>query len=305
MATIHTVARSCRASTSRVVLPARHILPALQSRSLSAIPQQHFSNVPFFVPPFGLGSIKNSSEYPGVRGQGRHSPGGGKGIDPEEEVDDREWELRVARGMLHLRETLPQFFNHDMTSADMLPPDIFSRHVVLKLPAPLPLKVSSLSAYSVAFSLTRSGMQALHTNLRSEMERMTFSPTPSDAAKDNPKASLILSQKKFPAHRQKQIRVLVSVWGTLRLPPHHETKWHTSSLYTFSPVSGLIESHEVETIRPLPGEGVGEWLMSHLLGWTSRQGGHEGAVPCPRTAVLPQDPRLVRFKKEQRGEGDV
>jgi hypothetical protein len=69
-----------------------------------------------------------------------------------------------------------------------------------------------------------------------------------------------------------------------------EATWHTSSLYSFSPYTGLIASHEVETIRPLPGEGVAEWLMSRLLGWTSRHGQAHGQgqahpypypYPCP------------------------
>ncbi|WVQ74523.1 hypothetical protein IAR50_004124 [Cryptococcus sp. DSM 104548] len=232
------------------------------------------------------------------KGKGRAFPnGGGRGVDPEEEVDDREWDIRVARAMMHLQETLPQFFNPQMTASDMLLPEIYSQHMVLKLPAPLPLKISSLTGYSMAFSLTRNGMQALHTDLRSDLERMTFSPAPRDLAKDDKRAALVMAQKGVPSHRQKQIRVLLSVYGTLRLPPHSEARWHTSSLYTFSPTSGLIISHEVETIRPLPGEGVAEWLMSRLLGWTNRNGASEGAIPCPRTVALPPDSSIARLKR--------
>lgn len=96
---------------------------------------------------------------------------------------------------------------------------------------------------------------------------------------------------KSPPHRQKQIRVLLNITGIPRLPPHHEASWHTSSLYTFSPYSGLIAAHEVETIRPLPGEGVADWLMKSLLGWTGRVGDHEGAIPCPRAVKVDIDPR--------------
>ncbi|ODN76787.1 hypothetical protein L202_05388 [Cryptococcus amylolentus CBS 6039] len=245
------------------------------------------------------------STYPGYsKGKGRAFPsGGGKGVDPEEEVDDREWDIRVARAMMHLQETLPQFFNPEMTASNMLPPEVYSQHMVLKLPAPLPLKISSLTGYSMAFSLTRNGMQALHTDLRSDLERMTFSPAPRDLAKDDKRAALLMAQKGVPSHRLKQIRVLLSVYGTLRLPPHSEARWHTSSLYTFSPTSGLIVSHEVETIRPLPGEGVAEWLMSRLLGWTNRNGVAEGAIPCPRTVALPPDSSIARLKNgREKGE---
>ena len=43
--------------------------------------------------------------------------------------------------MIHLRETLPHLFDPQLAAADLFPADIYSRNVVLKLPAPLPLKV--------------------------------------------------------------------------------------------------------------------------------------------------------------------
>ncbi|AUB27888.1 hypothetical protein CKF44_07594 [Cryptococcus neoformans] len=291
------ISRSSLSSSPRVSL--RLLRVAGQSRPLSLIPSSPPSSVPFFVPHFGPASTHGVYPSPNGKGKDRELFGGGRGFDPEEEVDDREWDMRVARAMIHLQETLPHFFNAEMTAATMLPPDIYSQNMVLKLPAPLPLKISSLSGYSMAFSLTRNGMQALHTDLRSEMERMTFSPSPRDMRQESKRAAVLLAKKEIPSHRMKQIRVLVSVYGTLRLPPHKEAKWHTSSLYTFSPTSGLIVSHEVETIRPLPGEGVAEWMMSRLLGWTSKNAGHEGAIPCPRTVALPPEHRVARFRGER------
>ncbi|WVO13242.1 hypothetical protein L204_100855 [Cryptococcus depauperatus] len=296
MAGLPLISRSCRASSSRFTLVSRS-----EARSLSFFPSQMPSSVPFYVPQFGLRLRHGSYMGYGEKGKRREPPDGGRGIDPEENVDDREWDMRVARAVLHLQETLPHFFNSEMTTGIMLPPDIYSPNMVLKLPAPLPLKISSLPGYSMAFSLTRSGMQALHINLRSDLERMTFSPSPSDLAKEDKKAALLIAKQKVPTHRLKQIRVLVSVYGKLRLPPHTETKWHTSSLYTFHPASGLILSHVVETIRPLPGEGVAQWLMSRLLGWSSTHNG-EGAIPCPRAVTLPPETRVARFEKRENKE---
>lgn len=123
--------------------------------------------------------------------------GKGKAPDPkksnEEEVEDAEWEMRVGKspllpkglsrqradrcvgaGMLHLRETLPLLLHSGHSSSDLFPPEIFSSNVVLKLPAPLPIRVSiicrgvvcvliiqisSLPAYSMLFSIARNGMQ--------------------------------------------------------------------------------------------------------------------------------------------------
>ena len=59
------------------------------------------------------------------------------------------------------------------------------------------------------------------------------------------------------------------------------TSWQTSSLYTFSPISGLIIHHQVETIRPLPGESVGAWLNERLWGWNVRAGQSEGYQTAP------------------------
>ena len=44
--------------------------------------------------------------------------------------------------MIHLRETLPHLFDPQLSAAELFPPDIYSRNVVLKLPAPFPIKVS-------------------------------------------------------------------------------------------------------------------------------------------------------------------
>jgi hypothetical protein len=139
---------------------------------------------------------------------------------------------------------------------------------------------------------------------------MTFSPSPTAASA--PAAAFFT--RRTPAYRHKQIRVLVKVSGSLRLPPHNvsrawmhstnlqEATWHTSSLYTFSPHSGLIAAHEVEAIRPLPGEGVADWLMSRLLGWTGRHGQMEGGggggspVPVPVRSEAVGQGRGVRNK---------
>ena len=51
---------------------------------------------------------------------------------------------------------------------------------------------------------------------------MTVTPSPGDLA---PRPDLTPLMAKAPIHRQKQIRVSVSVHGTLRLPPHHVSGW--------------------------------------------------------------------------------
>lgn len=150
-----------RLSLSTSTCSRRSLRVAGQSRSLSLIPSSSSSSVPFFVPHFGSASKTGVYPAPGGKGKDRELFRGGRGFDPEEEVDDREWDMRVgkfthaqaasalmlaflARAMIHLQETLPHFFNAEMTAATMLPPDIYSQNMVLKLPAPLPLKVCTV-----------------------------------------------------------------------------------------------------------------------------------------------------------------
>lgn len=72
-----------------------------------------------------------------------------------------------------------------------------------------------------------------------------------------------------------------------------EAVWKTCSLYTLCPRTGKIMSHEVESIRPLPGEGVTEWLKTRLLGWTNHA---KEEVPCPRAVPVPPESELARLK---------
>jgi len=60
--------------------------------------------------------------------------------------------------MLHLREALPLLFT-DTPAKELFPDDIYSKNVVLRLPHPFPIKISSLHGYSVAFNIARNGMQ--------------------------------------------------------------------------------------------------------------------------------------------------
>lgn len=118
------------------------------TRSISTIPPRRLSllahrSSSFFTPP--------PPPRPGASGE-----------DPEDleaEVNDREWEMRVARGMMHLRETLPLLFDPGVSSRDLFPKDVYSRNVNLKLPHPLGLRLPGLHAYGLAFTIARNGLQ--------------------------------------------------------------------------------------------------------------------------------------------------
>lgn len=86
------ICRPCVASSSRVSLTSN----VTAVRRFSAIPPERSEPAPFFHPPFGaLGSTK-PPEVPYFGGNGAEKePLGPKGPG-EEEVDDREWEIRVG-----------------------------------------------------------------------------------------------------------------------------------------------------------------------------------------------------------------
>lgn len=70
---------------------------------------------------------------------------------PRRHVRSRERScLRPARAMLHLRNTLPRFFDADQSTSTLFPADIFSPHMSLKLHHPVPLKVIFGSAWLIA-----------------------------------------------------------------------------------------------------------------------------------------------------------
>lgn len=91
----------------------------------------------------------------------------------------------------------------------------------------------------MAFSIARNGMQgmsdlavrrlvqdsqlryniALHADMRTNLDRMTFPPT--IPISSSPARPLLISRRAIPTQRQKQVRVLISVHGTPRLPPHN------------------------------------------------------------------------------------
>lgn len=60
-------------------------------------------------------------------------------------------------------------------------------------------------------------MIALHSDLTSSLDRMSITPSPQAASA--PAASFFT--KRVPKYRHKQVRVLLSIRGIPRLPPHN------------------------------------------------------------------------------------
>jgi hypothetical protein len=78
---------------------------------------------------------------------------------------------------------------------------------------------SSLLPSSRRLPRSRANPPALHSDLEASLDRMTFPPVP-ETIHDTESDKSLTTQRPALAHRQKQIRVLLSIRGTPRLPPH-------------------------------------------------------------------------------------
>lgn len=282
-----------------------HPEPSLKSPTLQAndffSPSSHTAFLPRFHPNYKADSNNSKATEP----DDPSNP------DPHRLVSDREWELRVGSGILHLRAMVPHILDSSVES-ERWPASVFSKDIALVLPPPLPVKVRaqqnesiqssflavdqvieidtpsflghpsqimSLPLYSLTFTLARHGLHALHSDIQTSIERFTVSAAPTLST---PSGSEDASKASPLSRRQRQVRILLKVTGTSRLGSSTTpTIWQTSSLFSFCPISGLIAEHKVETIRPLPGEGVAEWLRGRLMGHLAGAGASAGGVVAP------------------------
>lgn len=151
----------------------RGLHSAAPLRNLVPRPPEAALHDAFFIPPNPLRPPSSSSPSPSSLPAPHLTPfspfsSPEEGPDPEGEVSDREWKMRVAQGMLHIRETLPLLFDSGANSRSLFPAEVYSRNVVLKLPPPLGLKLPGLHAYGLAFTIARNGLMGESPSLGDE-----------------------------------------------------------------------------------------------------------------------------------------
>ncbi|KZT52356.1 hypothetical protein CALCODRAFT_441694 [Calocera cornea HHB12733] len=234
----------------------------------------------------------------GARGAGTGTGGGPEKPEKEEDLSDREWDIRVGNAIHHLRTTLPTFFETGLIihplpfidppssspsspSSSPSPPgmsttgkSLYSPNIRLSytppfpLPAPFPrtLHIEGLSLYSASARIVRATMTAFHHDLGVELRRM-----------------YVLSH----GRRERAARILLTVSGFGRVT-HARSEWDVNCTYTFSPTSGLISHHRIESIDPAPHISVYEGFKASLGRFLS--GGAEGeaeGVGVPKRALEP------------------
>jgi len=158
-------------------------------------------------------------------------------------ISDREWELRVGRAIFVLQRTLPDFFSTGLVMTSSVAPGepgepIYSKSIRLTymppvhLPAPFPqtLQLEGLSMYQTSAVVLRTSLTTLYSDCHVELTRTN-----------------VVSVGK----RERKAQIAMCMIGENRVSGAR-AEWNVDATYTFSPLSGLIYRHNIESIRPAP-----------------------------------------------------
>ncbi|TFK27943.1 hypothetical protein FA15DRAFT_585528 [Coprinopsis marcescibilis] len=171
------------------------------------------------------------------------------------------------------------------------------------LPSPFPkiLKVEGLQLYLASSSMVRHTMKTLYSDLAVTLTKVSVHtsppfPPPSDtgaSASSSPDEGDYVTRRKRKMNREKHVIVRQLVTGTTRVSGK-QSEWEVESMYTFSPLSGLILKHTVNSIQPAPHLTVYDSLkfsMGKIFGFGTSE------VPTPEVGV-------IGCRGKQRGRDD-
>ncbi|KAK7053827.1 hypothetical protein R3P38DRAFT_2683105 [Favolaschia claudopus] len=241
--------------------------------------------------------------------------------DPKKppQISDQEWELRTGRAIYIIQQTLPEFFNTGLvtsidtttggprqahgtlnplttpsanpletsTSPDNDVDSIYSSNVRLSytppvaLPAPFPqtLHIEGMPMYIASSAFVRHTLNALYSDLKVVLNKVAVE-TPKSPAAGDPQLPL----KPRPKSREKSLFVGLTATGLARVSGA-AGEWEVNSTYTFSPLTGLIHIHTVNSIHPAPHQAVYHALrasLGNVFGGEPSRPGAAGAVEVPR-----------------------
>ncbi|KZT64807.1 hypothetical protein DAEQUDRAFT_732163 [Daedalea quercina L-15889] len=250
------------------------------------------------------------------------------------EISDQEWEIRTGRAIDILQQTLPDFFQTGLITALETPiigrkhdsasngaggkdlhwegrttqPDvesIYSRYIRLSytpphpLPAPFPrtFTIEGSALYLASSAFVRHTLNALYTDLQVNITRARIvGGRGSGGGKSHQKQGGNAPRVQGEQHslREKSLFISLNVSGIARVSGVHGG-WDVNSTYTFSPLTGLIHLHKIDSIEPAPSQAVFDALRAALakLGLTGGDGSQApGAVrtqpaPVPVSAKSP------------------
>ncbi|PFH49615.1 hypothetical protein AMATHDRAFT_147309 [Amanita thiersii Skay4041] len=165
----------------------------------------------------------------------------------------------------------------------------------IQLPPPFPkiLRLEGLPLYIASSAFVRHTLKALYTDLHVELRKFEVWTPNSDSETTGPVGSgELIGGKKRLINREKSLLVGLKVVGIARVSGA-PGEWNVSSTYTFSPISGLILTHVVNSIHPAPHQAVYDSLRASLgkmFGWGLERPGPATDVP---RAVNASHNRLV------------
>ncbi|CEL59917.1 hypothetical protein RSOLAG1IB_09201 [Rhizoctonia solani AG-1 IB] len=173
--------------------------------------------------------------------------------DNEGAISDAEWEIRVGRAISILTSTLPDFFKLGLVtrfdaSASSSPfafveavqpsPDlIYARHIRFRYAPPgdegvMPkvLQIEGLPLYFTSAAIVRTSLNALYSDMHVALNSVEVSTL---------------------GARDREIKIGLIVSGSSRVGGG-KAEWDILGTYRFSPRSGLINQHDVNSIHPAP-----------------------------------------------------
>ncbi|PCH41940.1 hypothetical protein WOLCODRAFT_71796 [Wolfiporia cocos MD-104 SS10] len=252
------------------------LLPSIESSAVV-----HAARAPHIAPTSG----KDGKE-PGIEPQ----------LDPQDpnEISDQEWEIRTGRAIYILQQTLPEFFQRGLVSSLELPSlktpegqlrngsgngngksdveSIYSPTIRLayeppvELPPPFPrtLHVDGISLYMASSSFIRHTLNALYTDLHVELRRVrVHGSRPSSGMYEGAGPLQTQSARKQRSIREKSLFLGLAVSGVARVSGARGG-WEVNSTYHFSPLTGLVQLHTVDSIEPAPHQAVFDALRAAL-----------------------------------------
>ncbi|TFK86300.1 hypothetical protein K466DRAFT_493073 [Polyporus arcularius HHB13444] len=266
----------------RATVASRLVRPALSPRCHAVIRHlsRHYASLD--------GPATSPPAPPSVRMSAEPQRTAGPSSKPEgpRELSDQEWEIRTGRAIYVLQQTLPTFFSTGLISSvdtsgsnsrtkeeDEI--SIYSPNIRLEyrpptqFPPPFPrtLHVEGLPLYLASSAFVRHTLNALYTDLRVELRRVrVHGPRSSSGLRpDTPEATPETHQQqgKTRSIREKSLFIGLVVRGTNRVSKA-EGGWEVNSTYTFSPTTGLIHLHNIDSIHPAPHEAFFSALQAAL-----------------------------------------
>lgn len=225
------------------------------------------------------------------------------------EISDQEWDIRTGRAIYVLQQTLPNFFqtglvsNVDATRGPDLGYSISSDHgdveniyspkirlmytppVALPSPFPRTLSIEGLPLYMASSVFIRHTMKTLYSDLRVDLRKLVVqTPPPHSPNTPNPQSEAVESAHRT---REKSLFLGFTVLGTARVSGGLG-EWQVDSTYSFSPVTGLINMHVINSIQPAPHQAAYDALRTSLSSAFGLGGGGVGGIqPGEARAVEP------------------